>query len=68
MEGIALETLGAGGAVAVLVVGLIAWKLFKLALKVVILLVLGAALAVGAALQSGGALPVGDLPPANSPR
>jgi hypothetical protein len=46
MEGISVEAWGAGGAVVVLLVGLVLWKVLKMALKLVICVV---AIALGAA-------------------
>lgn len=61
METIALETLGAGGVITAVVVGLILWKVLKLAFKVALFLVVAAVLAAGVAMFLDGrppALPV----------
>lgn len=64
MEGLALESIGAGGMVMALVVGIILWKLFKLALKLVLFIVVAIAIAGGATVyleRHPNALPAGTL-------
>lgn len=63
MEG--FDALGVGGAIGVLVLGLVLWKLFKLALKVVLLLVAAAGIALVVALavdHERGGLPIFPIP------
>lgn len=57
MDAISTEALGAGGVIAALVVGIIAWKLFKLALKVVVFVAVAAAIAAVVALYLQGGRP-----------
>ena len=70
MEGLSVHALGVGGAVAVLLLGILLWRLFKLALKVVVFVVATAliALAVVVAVQHGGvSLPLPPLPGQTTP-
>lgn len=70
MEFFGVEALGLGGALAALVLGLVLWRLFKLALKVVVFVVGAAlvALVVVLAVQNGGAsLPLPAVPAPAAP-
>lgn len=57
MEALGLSNTGIAGVVAALVVGVVLWKVFKLALKIVVFVVGAAAIALVVALaaQHGGA-------------
>ena len=50
LEGLSIEALGSGGAMVALVVSMILWRVFKLAVKIVLFVVLMASLALGALL------------------
>lgn len=61
MEALGLSTTGIAGVVAALVVGVVLWKVFKLALKIVLFVVGAAAIAlivVLAVQHRGAALPL----------
>lgn len=56
LEGISLEALGGGGAFVAFIVAMLLWRVFKMALKIVLFVVVMAVLAAGVAiyLEKGG--------------
>ena len=57
LEGLSTETLGAGGVVVAVIVFFVLWRLFKMAVKIVLFIVVMAVLAAGVAVyleRAGG--------------
>jgi multisubunit Na+/H+ antiporter MnhG subunit len=57
LEGLSVETLGAGGVVIAVIVFFVLWRLFKVAVKIVLFIVVMAVLAGGVAVyleRAGG--------------
>ncbi len=49
VEGLSLEALGGGGAIVAVIVIVVLWRIFKMALKIVLFIVVMGALAAGVA-------------------
>ena len=56
LEGLSVEALGGGGAILAVIVAMILWRIFKMAIKIVLFIVVMAVLAAGVAiyLEKGG--------------
>ena len=50
LEGLSIEALGAGGVVVAVIVFFVLWRLFKMAVKIVLFIVVMGALAAGVAV------------------
>ena len=67
LDGVSIEALGAGGVVVAVVVFFVLWRMFKMAVKIVLFIVVMAVLAAGVAVyleRAGGrvSLPTPSVP------